>query len=212
MIDTGTAPYAAFVLRVTLGILFLIHAGLKVFGFTPAGTAQFFGSIGLPTGLAYLVIAWEILGGAALVAGVCTRIVALVLIPILVGAILTVHGASGFFFNNPNGGWEYPAFWTIALVVQALMGDGAFAWTSTPASHPQAATAARWLIGSGAAPGGRSVSFHWITGFKAAPAQSARPGSGSAAARPRPWCWIGTWLVAPPLKPVHRMKWILAFA
>jgi putative oxidoreductase len=45
-------------------------------------------------------------------------------IPILLGAIVTVHGAAGFFFNNAQGGWEYPAFWAVALLVQALLGDG----------------------------------------------------------------------------------------
>ena len=49
------------------------------------------------------------------------------LLPILLGAIFTVHGAAGFFFTNAHGGWEYPAFWSIALVVQALLGDGAYA-------------------------------------------------------------------------------------
>ena len=77
MIDTRTAPYAAFVLRVTLGLLFLAHAGLKIFVFTPAGTAQFFGSLGLPGVLAYLVIAAETLGGVALILGVYSRLVAL---------------------------------------------------------------------------------------------------------------------------------------
>ncbi|MCH8962722.1 MAG: hypothetical protein IH820_15745 [Bacteroidetes bacterium] len=32
---------AALILRVTLGVLFLAHAGLKIVVFTPAGTAQF---------------------------------------------------------------------------------------------------------------------------------------------------------------------------
>jgi putative oxidoreductase len=127
MIDPRTAPYAALVLRVTLGVLFLAHAGLKLFVFTPAGTAGFFGSIGLPPALAYLVIAAEVLGGLALILGLWTRIVAIALTPILLGAIFTVHGAAGFFFNNANGGWEYPAFWTVALFVQALLGEGAFA-------------------------------------------------------------------------------------
>ncbi len=63
MIDARTAPYAAFLLRVVLGILFLAHAGLKVFVFTPAGAAQFFGSLGLPPALAYLVILAETGGG-----------------------------------------------------------------------------------------------------------------------------------------------------
>ena len=53
MIDSRTAPYAALVLRVTLGALFLAHAGLKLFVFTPAGTAKFFGSLGFPPELVY---------------------------------------------------------------------------------------------------------------------------------------------------------------
>lgn len=127
MIDTRNAPYAALILRVTLGVLFLAHAGLKVFVFTPAGAAQFFGSLGLPPALAYLTIAAETAGGIALILGLYTRWVSLALIPILLGAIVTVHGPAGFFFNNPNGGWEYLAFWIAALVTQALLGDGALA-------------------------------------------------------------------------------------
>ncbi|WP_114944766.1 DoxX family protein [Microvirga calopogonii] len=127
MIDTRTAPYAALVLRITLGLVFLAHAGLKVFVFTPAGAAQFFGSLGLPPALAYLTIAAETAGGIALILGFFTRWVSLALIPILLGAIAFVHGPAGFFFNNPNGGWEYLAFWIAALVAQALLGDGALA-------------------------------------------------------------------------------------
>jgi putative oxidoreductase len=127
MIDHRTAPYAAVLLRVTLGLLFLAHAGLKVFVFTPAGAAQFFGSLGLPPALAYLVILAETAGGLALIAGFHARWVSLALIPILLGAIVTVHGPAGFFFNNPNGGWEFVAFWIVALFAQALLGNGAFA-------------------------------------------------------------------------------------
>jgi putative oxidoreductase len=127
MIDSRTAPYAALLLRLTLGLLFLAHVSLKLFVFTPAGTAKFFGSVGLPGELAYVVIAAELLAAVALILGIWTRVVAIAAIPILLGAIFTVHGAAGFFFNNPNGGWEYPAFWTVALIVQALLGDGAYA-------------------------------------------------------------------------------------
>ena len=127
MIDTRTAPYAALLLRLSLGVLFLAHASLKLFTFTPAGTAKFFGSVGLPPELAYVVIAAEVLGGIALILGVWTRVVAIAIVPILLGAIFTVHGAAGFFFNIAGGGWEFPAFWVVALVVQALLGDGAFA-------------------------------------------------------------------------------------
>ncbi|GLS86963.1 LysR family transcriptional regulator [Cypionkella aquatica] len=123
--QTSRPDLAALILRVALGILFLAHGGLKLFVFTPAGTAGFFQSLGLPGPLAYLIIALEILGGIALIAGYRTRIVSLVLIPVLLGAIVTVHFAAGFFFSNANGGWEFPAFWIVALVVQALLGDGA---------------------------------------------------------------------------------------
>jgi putative oxidoreductase len=131
MIDLRTAAYGALVLRVSLGALFLAHAALKVFVFTPAGAAQFFGSLGLPGEFAYAVIAAEALGGMALILGVYARAVALALAPILLGAIALVHGPAGFFFTAENGGWEFPAFWTVALFVQALIGDGAFALQPT---------------------------------------------------------------------------------
>ena len=118
---------AALVLRVSTGVLFLAHAGLKLFVFTPAGTAGFFESLGFPGPLAYLVIAAELLGGIALILGVWTRWVSLALVPVLLGSIYAPHGAAGFFFSNEGGGWEFPAFWAIALVVQALLGDGAYA-------------------------------------------------------------------------------------
>ena len=80
-----------------------------------------------PARLAYLVIGAELLGGIALILGAWTRWVALALVPILLGSIYAPHGAAGFFFSNQGGGWEFPAFWAIALVVQALIGDGALA-------------------------------------------------------------------------------------
>jgi hypothetical protein len=30
-----------------------------------------------------------------------------------------------------NGGWEFPAFWVLALVAQALLGDGPFTLVQT---------------------------------------------------------------------------------
>lgn len=127
MTDTKTAPYAALLLRLTLGALFLAHASLKIFVFTPAGTAGFFQSIGLPGALAYVTIAWEVAGGVALILGLWPRLVAIAMVPVLLGALVTVHWANGFFFSNPNGGWEYLAFWIAAQVALALTGDGALA-------------------------------------------------------------------------------------
>ncbi len=126
MIDQRTAGYAALALRMVAGAYFLIHAAIKIFVFTPAGTAGFFASLGLPPALAYLVIVWEVAGGLALVLGLWTRLVALAMIPNLLGTIFAMHGAAGFAFTNPNGGWEYPAFWAVAMLALALIGDGPF--------------------------------------------------------------------------------------
>ncbi len=132
MTDSRTAPYASLLLRLALGILFLAHFSLKFFVFTPAGTAKFFASLGLPGGLAYVTMAVELIGAVALILGIYARVAAIVLIPVLLGAIFTVHGPAGFFFTNPNGGWEFPAFWIVGLLALALTGDGKFALKPTP--------------------------------------------------------------------------------
>jgi len=119
------AAYGTAVSRIALGLLFLAHAGIKIFVFTPAGTAAYFASLGLPAGLAWLTIAVETIGGAALVLGFHSRVAALCLVPFMLGTIVAVHGANGFLFASPGGGWEYPAFWTISLIAQSLLGDGA---------------------------------------------------------------------------------------
>lgn len=118
---------AALILRVTTGVLFVLHAWLKISVFTPAGTAGYFQSIGLPGFLAYITIVVELLGGIALIAGAYTRYVSLVMIPVLLGAAVFGHGAAGFFFSNAGGGWEYPAFWAVVMGVQALLGGGLWA-------------------------------------------------------------------------------------
>lgn len=126
-IDNRTAPYAAFLLRVSLGLLFIAHGlVLKVFTFGIAGTVGYFESLGYPGLFAYLVILGEIGGGLLLVAGVFTRWISLALLPIMIGATLQ-HLGNGWVFSAQGGGWEFPVFWTVLLGVQALLGDGAFA-------------------------------------------------------------------------------------
>ncbi len=140
MIDNGTAPYAAFALRISLGVMFIAHALLKLFVFTLPGTAQFFQSLGLPGPLAYVTFAAEVIGGVLLIAGVTTRWVAAALIPILLGATWA-HAGNGWVFSAPKGGWEYPAFLSIAALVQALLGDGAFALRRSQRLAPALKTA-----------------------------------------------------------------------
>ena len=137
MNDTQLTPYATTLLRVSLGVLALAHGLLKILVFTPAGTVGFFASLGLPAVLAYATIGIEVVGGIALIAGVFTRYVSIAMIPILLGAV-AVHSGAGWMFSNEGGGWEFPAFWAVALVVQAMLGNGAFA-LRLPARNQQLA-------------------------------------------------------------------------
>ena len=127
MIDTKTAPYAALLLRVALGVMFIAHGFyLKIFVFTVGGTVGFFESLGLPAFAAYATIAAESLGGLALILGFQTRWVSLALLPVLLGATW-VHSGNGWLFTAEGGGWEYPIFLTVAAAAQFLLGDGAYA-------------------------------------------------------------------------------------
>lgn len=124
--ETPSSAYAALLLRVALGVMTLAHGLMKVFVFTPAGTAAFFESLGLPGFAAYLVIFAEVAGGLALILGLHVRLVSVLLLPTLIGAALA-HAGNGWVFSAQGGGWEFPAFWTVTLLVQALLGKGAFA-------------------------------------------------------------------------------------
>ncbi len=118
--------YAALILRLALGTMFIAHGLLKVLVFTLPGTVGFFEQVGFPGWTAYAVTVAELAGGVLLIGGVAVRTVALALIPVLIGALI-VHFDAGWVFSNPNGGWEYPAFLIAASIVQALLGPGRFA-------------------------------------------------------------------------------------
>jgi putative oxidoreductase len=125
--ERATTPYAALLLRVSLGVMFLAHGLLlKLMTFGLAGTMGYFGSIGYPPLLGAVVAFAEVAAGLALIAGLWVRLVSLLAVPILLGALLE-HLPFGWVFNAPNGGWEFPAFWTVALLVQAGLGAGAHA-------------------------------------------------------------------------------------
>ncbi|MFT4014387.1 MAG: DoxX family protein [Paracoccus sp. (in: a-proteobacteria)] len=121
------ADLAAFLLRATTGAWFLVHGLTKLFVFTPAGTAGYFQSLGLPGAMGYLTMVLEILGGIALLLGIATRIVAPVMAAVLLGAAFFAHLGNGFSFSNPGGGWEYPVLWAVVMAALALLGDGAYA-------------------------------------------------------------------------------------
>lgn len=122
-----TTPYAAFGLRIALGLVLLAHGALlKLATFGLAGTMGYFGSIGYPPALGAIVAFGETMAGLALLAGVLVRAASLLSLPILLGATLQ-HAGNGWVFNAPGGGWEFPAFLAAALLVQAGLGAGAWA-------------------------------------------------------------------------------------
>ncbi|MBX9752394.1 MAG: DoxX family protein [Roseococcus sp.] len=122
-----TTPYAALLLRLSLGTILLAHgAWLKLGVFGLAGTMGYFGSIGYPPVFGALVAFGETAAGLALITGVLLRPAALLSLPILIGATLA-HAGNGWLFSAPNGGWEFPAFLTLAMLVQAGLGAGAHA-------------------------------------------------------------------------------------
>lgn len=127
MDEARITPYAALLLRVSLGIMFLAHGFLmKVMTFGLSGTMGYFGSLGYPPVLGAVVALAETAAGLALLAGFRTRTVSLLAVPILLGATLQ-HAGNGWVFSQAGGGWEFPLFWTVALLVQAGLGAGAWA-------------------------------------------------------------------------------------
>ena len=136
--NTSDAPaYGVALLRISLGVMWIAHALLKLLVFTLPGTAAYFASVGLPGVLAYPVFAIELVGGVALILGIHARQVSLALVPIMAVAAW-VHFPNGWAHTSPNGGWEYPVFLIMASVALSLLGDGALALRrgTWPASMP----------------------------------------------------------------------------
>ena len=80
-----------FLLRLALGVLFLAHGLFKLLVIKPAGIATYFRLLGLPGFFGYLTMAAELGGGTLLILGVATSLVALALVPLILGHDL--HGA-----------------------------------------------------------------------------------------------------------------------
>jgi putative oxidoreductase len=135
----ATQAWGTTVLRVVLGLIFAAHGAQKFFVMGPDALGGFFANIGIPFAAlsAYIVIAVELLGGIAMVAGLGTRSVAALFSIVMLVAIATVHGAQGFFLPN---GYEFNLVLVAASVAVVLQGAGAFALDNLLGSHPVAQT------------------------------------------------------------------------
>ncbi|MEW6123174.1 MAG: DoxX family protein [Pseudomonadota bacterium] len=131
MIDLRTAPYGLFLLRAALGLMWISHALMKLFLFGVSGFAGYLTSLGMPGFLAGPVILIELVGGLFILFGIFARPVAVLMIPVMLGA-MSAHIGNGWLFSAPGGGWEYPAFLIVSSLVVGLAGEGAFALRATP--------------------------------------------------------------------------------
>ena len=120
---TRLQEWGITVLRVVVGMVFLVHGGQKLFVFGFGGVAAFLGQVGIPApGLAAVILtAVEFLGGLALLLGLFTRWAAIPLAIVMLVAILTVHLKAGFFLPN---GYEFALTLLGANVALALLGSG----------------------------------------------------------------------------------------
>ena len=130
MIDQRTAPWAALLLRVTLGSLFIAHLYWK-FAILPGGLNTWwsnFAANGYPSITPMVLHIGEFLGAILLIPGIWTRWIALYTLPLVVGAAHFWAIRKGFFFVG--AGSELPVVWSVMLAVQFLLGDGADASSS----------------------------------------------------------------------------------
>ncbi|HEX6790336.1 MAG TPA: DoxX family protein [Candidatus Krumholzibacteria bacterium] len=123
------------VLRVALGLVMFPHGAQKLLGWFGGygfdGTMGFLtGQAGLPTPIAFLVIMIEFFGSLALIAGAFSRVAALGVIAVMVGAVATVHLPNGFFMNwsgaQAGEGFEYHVLAIGIALAVVISGSGLF--------------------------------------------------------------------------------------
>ena len=124
------------ILRLTVGFIMLPHGIQKTFGLFGGygfkATMNFFTvNMRLPWIVSLLIILIEFIGAIGLIVGFGSRIWAILIITIMIGAIATTNYSNGFFMNwfgNQKGeGYEYH-FLVIGLCAALLItGSGKFA-------------------------------------------------------------------------------------
>ncbi len=117
--------WALFIVRLTLGSIFILHGGQKVLGWFGGSGLQGFvnwaSGMGVPTIFAYLAAFAEFFGGIMLFFGIFPELGATMIIPVMLGAVFLVHWKSGYFIQN--NGFEYPLN-LIFLLIAIIIGGG----------------------------------------------------------------------------------------
>lgn len=120
------SPQAHWLLRLALASVFLFHGLGKV-----ADLGGFAQMTQLPVAVAALVTFAEVAGGIGILAGaftssLITRLSALAMIPVLVGAIVMVHGPRWSFVpaeGYPMGGMEFQVVLTLMALYFLIVGN-----------------------------------------------------------------------------------------
>ena len=126
MNSTTSQDLGKLLLRLTIGVLMLLHGIGKITGGVEpiAGMLQ---AHGLPGALAYGAYVGEVFAPLLLVAGWQTRIAAVLVAVNMVFAIALAHAAQ-LFQLTPTGGWalELQGLFLFGAVAIALLGGGRF--------------------------------------------------------------------------------------
>lgn len=113
------------ILRIILGALFFIHGFVKFQGGIE-NIAGWFGSIGIPGFMAYVVASIELVGGIALIIGFGTRIVSALFVLLMIVAILKVKFAVGLLGNGKMAGYELELTYFAISLFLAINGSKQF--------------------------------------------------------------------------------------
>jgi putative oxidoreductase len=127
--------YALLALRLTLAVVIFPQGAQKLLGWYGGpgfdGTMQMFAALGVPAGMALLVIASDFFGALGLAVGLCGRLAAFGTASVMLGAMALVHAENGFFMNwTGDQAGEGVQFHILALgVALVVMARGSGAWS-----------------------------------------------------------------------------------
>lgn len=116
---------ALLLIRIASGLAFLYHGSGILFGaFGGPGPDKFAGIMHAPVLIAYLVGLAQVGGGLAILIGLFTRIGAICVGIVMLGAIFLVHLPHGFDINQ--GGLEYALTQLLIAIALILVGPGKY--------------------------------------------------------------------------------------